>query len=343
MRVLITGNRGYIGSVMVRAVQAAGHEVVGLDCGFFAGCELEPVPAVPTLNKDVRDVDVVDLRGFDGVIHLANLSNDPLGTLNPTLTREINVEATVRLGELARAAGVQRFVNSSSCSVYGAATESWVDEETPPRPVTAYGESKLHAEEGLARLADRRFCVTSLRNATAFGYSPSLRLDLVVNELVAGALLTGEVQLRSDGSAWRPIVHIRDIASAFVLALTAPAEMINGRSINVGSSSQNHRVIDIAEAIVGYLPEARLIVQPGADADRRSYRVRFDLIGRLISEFECTYDLQAGVAELDREYRRTRLRDRQPFVRLNHLRELLANGRLDSSLRFGAQATLGVA
>ncbi|MGH2354706.1 MAG: NAD-dependent epimerase/dehydratase family protein, partial [Chloroflexota bacterium] len=242
MRVVVTGHLGYIGPVLVSALQDAGHDVAGLDSGLFASCALEPDPPVPTIDRDLRDVSVADLRGFDAVIHLAALSNDPLGFLDPALTREINVDATIRLATLAREAGVQRFLFSSSCSVYGATADTWVDETTPAQPVTPYGVAKAEAEQGLAQLAGPSFCVASLRNATAFGYSPRLRTDLVVNDLVAGAYLHGEISLRSDGSAWRPLVHVQDIARAFTVALSAPAEAINGAVVNVGADRQNYTV-----------------------------------------------------------------------------------------------------
>jgi nucleoside-diphosphate-sugar epimerase len=333
MHVLISGHLGYIGPAMVRALQDASHTVAGLDTGLFEGCQLENSLPIPTIARDLRDVTLDDLRGFDAIVHLANLSNDPLGALDPALTHDINVDATVRLAELAREAGVKRFLNSSSCSVYGAAVEEWVDEATPTRPVTAYGESKIAAERGLAALADDSFCVVSMRNATAFGYSPNLRTDLVVNDLVAGAHLRGEIRLNSDGSAWRPLVHIRDISQAFRLALTAPQTAINGEVFNVGSTDQNYRVIEVAQTVAAQMPGAELIVPAGAGADRRSYRVRFDKVKRLLPDFVCQYDLDAGVRELISAYRRVPLTATDGSVRLMHLRRLLDAGELDATLR----------
>jgi len=333
VHVLLTGNRGYVGPVVTEALMAAGHSVVGLDSGLFEDCNLEPCADAPTIRRDLRDVSIDDVRGFDAIVHLANLSNDPLGKLDPTLTQAINVEATVRLAQLARAAGVRRFLNSSSCSVYGAATEAWVDEDTIPRPVTAYGETKLLAENALARLGDAGFCVFSLRNATAFGYSPRLRLDLVVNDLVASARLNREVRLTSDGSAWRPLVHIRDIAQAFVRALEVPADRINRRVANVGTDDQNLRIIDLAELVVQETDRARLMRSPGAEADRRSYRVRFGRIRELLPGFDCQMSIRAGVRELVAAYERIRLSSWQPCVRLDHLAELMASGHVDERLR----------
>lgn len=335
MLVLVTGHRGYIGPVVLEALLAAGHEVVGLDSGLFEGCELEAATSVPTIWRDLRDVSLDDVRGVDAIVHLANLSNDPLGTLDPKLTLAVNVDATVRLAELARRAGVRRFVNASSCSVYGAATEEWVDEATHPRPITAYGESKVLAERALNQLAGSDFCVTSLRNATAFGYSSHLRTDLVVNDLVAGAYLHGEVKLNSDGTAWRPLVHIRDIALAITLTLAAPPDTISGQVFNVGADEQNYRVIEIARTITECVPGARLAVPGGAGADRRSYRVRFGRIRDLLPDFRCQYDLLAGVRELDAAFRRLAFTPQlaDQGVRLAHLQRLRQTGAVASDLR----------
>jgi nucleoside-diphosphate-sugar epimerase len=335
MRVLVTGHRGYIGPAMVEALRAAGHEVAGLDSGLFDGCELEPSPAVPSLVKDIRDVQPEDLTGFDAVVHLANLSNDPLGTLSPELTHCINVEATVQLARAAKRAGVRRFLNSSSCSAYGAAVEDWVDESTATRPVTAYGESKVLAEAALRELADARFCVVSFRNATAFGYSPNLRTDLVVNELVAGAILHGEVRLNSDGAAWRPLVHIRDIARAFTRAMDIPAERINREILNVGANAQNYRIRDVAQTIVELVPGATLSIPGAAGADRRSYRVRFDRVASVLTGFTCAYDLAMGVRDLLAQFARITLTETQVAagIRLLQLQRRLADGELAPDLR----------
>lgn len=336
MRVLVTGNLGYIGPAMVSALFDAGHEVHGLDSGLFIDGRLEDGPAVSTIRRDIRDVQAADLAGFDAIVHLANLSNDPLGQLDPALTYAVNVDATVRLARLAREAGVRRFLNSSSCSVYGAAEQDWVDETSKPRPVTDYGISKIRAEQQLAELATDAFCVVSFRNATAFGYSPSLRTDLVVNDLVTGALLRGRIRLNSDGSAWRPLVHIRDIAQAFALALAAPAARVNRAIINVGAEEQNYRIIDVARAIAELTPGATLSIAEGAGPDKRSYRVRFERIHELLPAFACAWDLRRGVEDLVANLQRVGLRSTDDCVRLAHLQRLRESGAVDADLRFVA-------
>jgi nucleoside-diphosphate-sugar epimerase len=324
---------------MTDVLRAARHDVSGLDSGIFDECQLEPdLNCAPTILGDVRDLTSADLGSFDAIVHLANLSNDPLGTLDPSLTHEINVEATVRLARLAREAGIKRFVNSSSCSVYGDAVEPWVDESTPPRPVTAYGQSKLEAERRLTELSDDDFCVTSLRNATAFGYSPRLRLDLVVNDLVASAALSGQVRLSSDGSAWRPLVHIRDIARAFAQVLAAPPQRVNGLTVNVGSDQQNFRILDVARAVVAEVPGSELVIKDGATADRRSYRVRFGRLRQVLPDFACTHSLEFGIRELKAAYARASVDSPERFIRLSHLQKLLATGAIDERLHLPSAA-----
>jgi nucleoside-diphosphate-sugar epimerase len=342
MRVLVTGHLGYLGPAVVGRLLDAGHDVVGLDSGLFAGCALEADRALPWMRRDVRDVSAADLRGFEAIVHLAALSNDPLGSVDPALTHEVNAAATVRLARLAREAGVDRFVFSSSCSVNGATTEEWVDETTPPNPVTPYGESKLAAEAGLATLASPSFTVVSLRNATAFGYSPRLRTDLVVNDLAAGAFLRREIRLNSDGSAWRPLVHVQDIARAFSVALIAPAEAVNGAVVNVGADTQNYTVMEIARAVATAAPEAQLSVAAGAGADKRSYRVRFHRVQRALPGFACQFDLKAGIEDLIAHLARVGLRSTEGCVRLSHLRLLQDAGQVDASLRFRQLAPVAV-
>src|SRR6266853_2794176 len=248
MKVLVTGHLGYIGSVMVPMLQAAGVHVTGLDNALFADCLFGDAPAaVPELRKDVRDVEAADLEGFDAVIHLAGLSNDPLGNLNPDLTYDINHHASVRLARLAKEVGVRRFLFSSSCSTYGAAGDKILDETADFNPVTPYGRSKVLVEQEVAQLASPEFSPVFLRNATAYGVSPRLRFDLVLNNLMAWALTTGRAFIKSDGTPWRPIVHIEDISRAFLAALEAPRELIHNQAFNVGRSEENYQIRDLAQ------------------------------------------------------------------------------------------------
>jgi nucleoside-diphosphate-sugar epimerase len=334
MRVLVTGHLGYLGPAVVSTLIVAGHHVTGLDSGLFASCSLEPGPATDWIRKDIRDVTVDDLRGFDAVVHLAALSNDPLGFLNPDLTHAVNSVATVRLARLARDAGVARFLNSSSCSAYGAPEEPWVDETSTPAPVTPYGVSKVTAEAGLSELATDNFCVACLRNATAFGYTSRLRADLVVNDFVTSAYLTGVIRLNSDGSAWRPLAHAYDIASAFALALAAPSEAINGTVFNVGAEEQNYTVREIAEAVAGAIPGATLSMPDRPSADRRSYRVRFGRVRELLPAFRCRFPLDEGIRDLLGNLQRVGFSSTVGFSRIEHLQELINEGQVDETLRF---------
>ena len=256
-RLLLTGHRGYIGTILAPELVRRGYDVVGLDSGLFEECDFGPPPeAIPTISKDIRDVTAADLEGFAAVLHLAGLSNDPLGSLNPRLTFEINHEASARVARLAKEAGVKRFVFSSSCSTYGAAGDDLITEDAEFRPVTPYGESKVLAERDIAALADDDFCPVFLRNATAYGVSPRLRFDLVLNNLVAWAMATGLVYLKSDGTPWRPIVHIEDIANAFIAALEAPVETVWNGAFNIGRTSENYRISELAEIVRQTVPGA---------------------------------------------------------------------------------------
>lgn len=279
MRVLVTGHQGYLGTVMVPILQLAGHDVTGLDTGFFADCVLGPEPAdPPAIQVDLRDVTVEQLAGFDAVIHLAALSNDPLGALAPQITYEINHLASVRLARLAKSAGVRRFLYASTCSVYGSAGDDLVNEDAPLRPLTPYAESKVRVEDDVAEMADDSFTPVFLRNATAFGFSPRLRADIVLNNLVGHGFLTGEVRVLSDGTPWRPLVHARDIAAAFLLALEAPAKKVHCAAYNVGSESNNLTVAEIAQAVVDVVPGSELMITGETGADPRSYRVDFSKV-----------------------------------------------------------------
>jgi len=343
MRVLITGHKGYVGAVMVPVLIAAGHEVVGLDSDLYEHSTFgDPanLPNVPTLKKDVRDVEASDLEGldFDAVIHLAGLSNDPLGDLNPELTYEINHLATVRLAQVAKQAGVTRFIFSSSCSNYGAAGDNWVTETSAFNPVTPYGISKVRAEQDLARLADDNFSPTFPRSATAYGVSPRLRFDLVLNNLVAWAYTTGLVHLKSDGTAWRPIVHIEDMARAFIAILHAPRERIHNQAFNVGRTRENYRIRELAQIVAETVPGSRIEFAEGATADQRCYRVNCDKLAQTLPEFKPQWDARRGAQELYAAYRNVGLTleefEGPRYKRVAHIKQLLSAQRLDETLRW---------
>ena len=337
MRVLVTGHQGYIGTVMVPTLQAAGHEITGLDCGFFADCVLGPAPQdPPTIRADLRDVTCAELTGFDAVIHLAALSNDPLGALAPQITYDINHHASVRLARLAKEAGVRRFLYASTCSVYGAAGEGLVTESAPLRPLTPYAESKVRVEDDVAAIADESFSPVFLRNATAFGFSPRLRADIVLNNLVGHAVLTGEVRVLSDGTPWRPLVHTRDIAAAFVAALEAPTDKVHCAAYNVGDEANNLTVADIAQSVVDVVPGAKLLITGETGSDPRSYRVDFSAFRRALG-FKASWSIADGAAELYKEYVARGLTAHnfaKKFTRLPHLDALRAQGLLDESMRW---------
>lgn len=298
MKVLVTGTDGYIGAMLAPLLTARGHEVVGLDTGFYRDGWLYGDPASLTqIRKDVRAITEDDLRGFDGVIHLAELSNDALGQHDPELTRQINHRGSVALAQKARAAGVPRFVYSSSCSVYGVSSDNFVTEESPTNPQTTYAECKVLAERGIASLADAAFAPTFLRNATAFGASPRMRFDIVLNNLAGLAWTTGEIAMTSDGTPWRPIVHVLDIGEAMACALEAPTEAVRGQIFNVGDSAQNYRVREIAE-IVGTVFSDCTVIFGKNDSDNRSYRVAFDKIRQHLPAFRCRRDAAFGAREI---------------------------------------------
>jgi nucleoside-diphosphate-sugar epimerase len=345
MRVLVTGHHGYIGSVLAPALREAGHDVVGLDTFFYRGCDFgDGSEFEPVLTLDLRDARPADLEGFDAVVHYAALSNDPLGDFNPDWTYAINRDGTVGLARAAKEAGVRRFVFASSCSMYGAAEgDEALAESAPLRPLTPYAESKVAAEEALRGLADDDFATVSMRNATVYGRSPRLRLDIVLNNLVAWAHTTGAIRLQSDGSSWRPLVHVRDVAGATLALLEAPEDAIRGEAFNIGSAEQNYRIRDLAEIVHDRLPNCEVTFAEGAEADPRSYRVDFSKFSSTFPECRFEWTAESGTDELVRAYEEVGLTYEEfqghRYIRLGQLRRLLDGNSLDPELRWDQAAT----
>lgn len=340
MRVLVTGHQGYIGSVMTPILQANGHEVVGLDTGFFSDCTVAPVDPIPSIRRDLREVIPSDVEGFDAVVHLASLSNDPLGYLDPELTYQINFVGSLKLALAAKDAHVERFLFASSCSLYGTVGELSANETNPLAPITPYAETKAWFERALMALADDDFSPALLRNATAHGWSPRLRGDLVVHDLLGVAMSTGKIVIKSDGTPWRPLVHVEDIAGAFIAALDAPRDVIHGEAINVGSDDENYQVRQIAEMVSEIVDGSTIAYAPGGEPDKRDYRVDFTKIGEILPGFQAKWTLATSLRNLRDEYRAAGLTHdiltSSRCTRLRRIQQLQEDGRLASDLTWTA-------
>ncbi len=341
MRVLLTGHHGYVGSVMAPMLVAAGHEVVGVDTFLYEGSTFGPeveTPGLVELRKDVRELESRDLDGIEGIIHLAALSNDPLSDINPELTYDINHQASVRLAKLAKEAGIQRFIFASSCSNYGAAGEDFMDETSEVNPITAYGKSKVLVEQDVAKLADDDFSPTFMRSATAYGVSPRLRFDIVVNNLTAWAFTTGRVLLKSDGTPWRPLVHVEDMSRGFIAALHAPREVVHNQSFNVGQTKENYQIRDLAEIVAEVVTGSQVDFAEGASPDQRNYRVDCSKIAKALPEFQPQWDVRKGAQQLYEAYKRVEIDvndfEGPRYRRISRIKHLLETGKLDENLRW---------
>ena len=339
MKVLVTGCQGYIGTILVPMLQKEGFEVTGLDSDLYRHCTFSgSLPELPLIRKDVRDVEAEELQGLDAIIHLAGLSNDPLGDYRPELTEEINEKASIRLARMAKAAGIKRFLFASSCSNYGAAGADFLTEEASFNPVTPYGISKVNVEAALSQMADHDFSPTYLRASTAYGVSPRLRFDLVANNLTAWAFTTGLVYLKSDGTPWRPIVHVEDISRAYLSVLRAPRELVHKQGFNVGTTTENYQIHEIADIVKEVVPGCKIEFAKDAGPDRRCYRVDCNKLARLIRDFKPQWTARRGIEQLYGEYKKVGLTleefEGPKFMRIAHIKSLIKDGALDENLRW---------
>jgi nucleoside-diphosphate-sugar epimerase len=338
MRIMVTGHRGYIGPHVVRIVQENGHQAVGLDTGLYRDCSISPVPEIPTVDRDIREAEKKDFTGVDAVIHLAGLSNDPLGEFDPQLTYDINCWGAVRVAEAAKAAGVPRFVFASTCSVYGSQGDEMIDETSATNPVTPYARSKLQAEGEIGKLADASFCPVYMRPGTAYGISPMVRFDLVLNNLVAWATATHRVNVKSDGSPWRPLVHVEDIAAAFVAAALAPRDAVFNQPFNLGATDANYRIRELATIVADTVPDSKVEFANIADPDKRSYRVSFAKINKTLGAWRPKWNAVRGAGQIYDTIEALKLNaddfEGARYNRLPHLKMLIKDGYLDSAFRW---------
>lgn len=337
-RILVTGHNGYIGSLLVKILVERGYDVIGIDTNYFGEeCNLYQVKyPLEEIKKDIRGIAKKDLECVSAICHLAALSNDPVGELNPELTAQINYHASRRLAKLAKDAGVKKFVYSSSCSLYGIAGETTLAEDSPLNPRTAYAKSKVATERNILPLADKNFCVTVLRNSTAYGISPKLRVDLVVNNLVGWAVTTGEIKILSDGTPWRPLIHAEDIAGAFAAVIEAPEEVVNGECFNVGSNSENYQIRDIAYMVKDTMPNCKITMAQERGTDERTYKVNFDKINKQLPGFTAKWTLKKGIKQICEYYRKYAMNQEKfggrYFIRLKQLKYLLETRQIDQNL-----------
>lgn len=338
-RILITGHNGYLGAVMSPHLVSEGYDIVGMDTGFFGECTLVPDSGkVNAIKKDIRDLSPKDLENFDAVIHLAALSNDPIGNLNDSWTEEINYQASMKLAEFSRAAGVKRFLFSSSCIMYGASNTLEVNEDSPLDPKTEYARSKVKAERALSAMADKNFSPIYIRNGTVYGVSPRMRFDTVLNDFMGSAATTGKVVVHSNGKPWRPVMHVQDVARYFQAMLEAPKEKIHNQAFNAGANDLNHQIIELAQIAVDTVPNAKLEMFPKPGADQRTYKADFGKFARTFPGFKFKWNARSGAAELYEAFKRVGLKHSdyidKKFTRLKWLHYLLDSGKLDNALRW---------